>query len=132
MNRIISVFKITIIGFLGLNLLLIFILTINNYFEGTKIPWENSDFWNYIAFVNLYGIIISLGFGYLNRPNFEKKILNIITICTFICLILSYLLNFKILIMQSIYILIGVSLGRKLVLLIDVVLNKKKPSSNLT
>lgn len=119
MNRITTVIKTAVIGFLGANLILIFILFLDYLIEGTKIPWES------IGFSNLYGITFSIFFGIMDRPKLETKILKAITISALVVLISSFFTDInKILVTQTCYVLIGIPITKSFVRLIDLFLEK--------
>ena len=85
--------------------------------------------WEYLGFVNLYGMIVSIIFGYMDRPSLEKRILMVIYISALIMLITSFIIVNQVLRFQSVYVLIGIGMGRNIVVLIDLSLsenNQKK------
>ena len=119
MNRLITVLKITFLGFVLTNLLISIIFFLESVIEGTEMPWE------YLGYVTIYGMIVSIIFGYMDRPILEKRLLIGITICTAIIFTASFLIDNQILRMQSLYLFFGIVLGRKMVLLVDMTLKKK-------
>jgi hypothetical protein len=119
MKRLTTVLKATFGGFLILNLLLSIIFYIDCVIEGKEMPWE------YLGFVSLYGIFVSVIFGYLDSPILEKRILIGITIGSIAALITSFFIESQILRMQSLYVFFGIVIGRKFVLIIDILLGKE-------
>jgi hypothetical protein len=122
MKRLFSVIKITILGFVAVNLFLLLILLIESAIEGTKMPLE------YLGFVNLYGIIVSVIFGYMDRPVLEKKLLIGITIGTVLLIITSFFIESDLLLKQSFFLFFGIVVGRKAVFAIDMLLSKSDKS----
>jgi hypothetical protein len=122
MKRLFSVIKITILGFVAVNLFLLLILLIESAIEGTKMPLE------YLGFVNLYGIIVSVIFGYMDRPVLEKKLLIGITIGTVLLIITSFFIDSDLLLKQSFFLFFGIVVGRKAVFAIDMLLSKSDKS----
>ena len=123
MTRLITVLKSTIFGFLLVNLFLLIISFIDSAIYEKEMPWE------YLGFVNLYGMIVSIIFGYMDRPSLEKRILMVIYISALIMLITSFIIVNQVLRFQSLYVLIGIGVGRNIVVLIDLFLsenNQKK------
>jgi hypothetical protein len=123
MNRLITVLKITFLGFVLTNLLISIIFFLESVIEGTEMPWE------YLGYVTIYGMIVSIIFGYMDRPILEKRLLIGITICTAIIFTASFLIDNQILRMQSLYLFFGIVMGRKMVLLVDMTLKKEKSSN---
>ena len=122
MNRLITVLKITFLGFVLTNLFISIIFFLESVIEGTEMPWE------YLGYVTIYGMIVSIIFGYMDRPILEKRLLIGITICTAIIFTASFLIDNQILRMQSLYLFFGIVMGRKMVLFVDMILKEK--SSN--
>jgi hypothetical protein len=88
--------------------------------------------WEFLGFVNLYGMIVSIIFGYMDRPSFEKRLLIVIIISSVVMLITSFIIGNQVLRFQSLYVLIGIGMGRNIVVLIDMSLSennhkKKRP-----
>lgn len=119
MKRLFSVLKITLLGFLFINIIVAFILFIDSYSEGTKMQWD------YLIFMTIYGVIVSVILGYLDRPVLEKRIIIGLTIGAIIMGILSFLIDNQILLNQALYLLFGVVIGRRVVVLVDLFLKKK-------
>ena len=120
MKRLITVLKITFFGFALANLFLITIFLIDSAIDGTAVNWD------YLGFVNIYGMIASVIFGYMDRPTLEKRLLIFITICSVVLLITSFINDNQALRMHSLYVLFGVGAGRKIVLIVDMFLRKNK------
>lgn len=120
MKRLITVLKVTFWGFALVNLFLITILLIDSAIDKTPVPWD------YLGFVNLYGMVASVILGYMDRPILEKRLLILITISSAVLLLFSFINDIEALRMHSIYILIGVSAGRNMVLIVDMSLRKNK------
>ena len=120
MRRLITVSKITFLGFAIMNLFLIIILLIDNAIDGTAVNWA------YLGFVSIYGMIASVIFGYMDRPTLEKRLLFFITACSATLLITSYMIDNESLRLHSLYVLFGVVAGRKMVLIVDMFLRKNK------
>jgi hypothetical protein len=118
MKRLFSVLRITIIGFVAINVFLFLILFLESYIEGSNMPFE------YLGFVNLYGIIISVIFGYLDRPILEKRLLIGVTIGTVLLIITSFFIGSELLVKQSVCLFFGIVVGRKAVVAIDMLLSK--------
>ncbi|MBM3185639.1 MAG: hypothetical protein FJZ67_05005 [Bacteroidetes bacterium] len=118
MKRLIGVIKITIVGFLVVNLFIGLILFLESYIEGTEMPLK------YFGFVNLYGIITCVIFGYLDQPILEKRLLIGITIGTVLLIITSFFIGSDLLLEQSFFLFFGIVLGRKAVVAIDMFLNE--------
>jgi hypothetical protein len=106
----------------AVNLFLLLILLIESAIEGTKMPLE------YLGFVNLYGIIVSVIFGYMDRPVLEKKLLIGITIGTVLLIITSFFIDSDLLLKQSFFLFFGIVVGRKAVFAIDMLLSKSDKS----
>jgi hypothetical protein len=126
MTRLTTVLKSTIFGFLFVSLFLLIILYIDSVIDGKEMPWE------FLGFVNLYGMIVSIIFGYMDRPSFEKRLLIVIIISSVVMLITSFIIGNQVLRFQSLYVLIGIGMGRNIVVLIDMSLSennhkKKRP-----
>ena len=121
MKRLITVLKVTFLGFSILNIFLTIILLIVSAIDGENMPWE------YLGFVTIYGIIISIIFGYMDRPTLEKRLLIAITICSATLFIASFLIDNQTIRMQSLYLLFGIVIGRKFVMVVDMFLSKKNP-----
>ena len=119
MKRLITVLKITFLGFVLTNLFITIIFFIESAIEGTNMPWE------YLGYVTIYGMIVSIIFGYMDRPNLEKHLLNGIAICTAIVFITSFIIENQMLRMHSIYLFFGIVIGRKMVLFVDLMSEKK-------
>ena len=120
MKRFLSVLKITLLGFLFINLLIAIFMFIDSSIDGTKMHWE------YLAFMTIYGMIVSVILGYLERPILEKRLILGITIASVIMGIISFLIDSQTLLNQALYLFFGVVVGRKIVVLVDLFL--KKPS----
>ena len=121
MKRLITVLKVTFLGFSILNIFLTIILLIVSAIDGENMPWE------YLGFVTIYGIIISIIFGYMDRPTLEKRLLIAITICSATLFIASFLIDNQTIRMQSLYLFFGIVMGRKFVMVVDMFLSKKNP-----
>ena len=119
MTRLLSVLKITLLGFLFINIIVAFLLFIDSYSSGTKMQWD------YLVFMTIYGVIVSVILGYLDRPVLEKRIILGITIGSVIMGVLSFLIDNQTLLNQALYLLFGVVIGRRVVVLVDLFLNKK-------
>jgi hypothetical protein len=120
MNRLTTVVKSTLIGFFVINLILSIVLYIESAIDGKAMPWE------YLGFVSLYGIIVSIIFGYMDRPILEKRLLIGVAVTAVALLIIGIFIGNQVLLMQSLYVLFGIFIGRKFVLVIDKLLNKDK------
>ena len=120
MNRLTTVIKSTLIGFFVLNLILSIVLYIESAINGNEMPWE------YLGFVSLYGIIVSIIFGYMDRPVLEKRLLIGVAVTAVALLIIGIFIGNQVLLMQSLYVLFGIFIGRKFVVVIDKLLNKDK------
>ena len=120
MKRLITVLKITFFGFALVNLFVVTILLIDSAIDRTAVNWD------YLGFVNIYGMIASVIFGYMDRPTLEKRLLNFITISSVVLLLTSFINDNQALRMHSLYVLIGVGMGRKVVLIVDMFLRKNK------
>ena len=120
MKRLITVLKITFFGFALVNLFVVTILLIDSAIDRTAVNWD------YLGFVNIYGMIASVIFGYMDRPTLEKRLLNFITISSVVLLLTSFINDNQALRMHSLYVLIGVGMGRKVVLIVDMYLRKNK------
>jgi|GEM_PF-4206494 len=120
MNRLITVVKSTLLGFFVLNLILSLIMYIDCAIEGKEMPWE------YLGFVSLYGIIVSIILGYMDRPVLEKRLLIGVAVTAIALLIIGIFIGNQVLLMQSFYVLFGINIGRLFVVFIDILLNKKK------
>jgi hypothetical protein len=120
MNRLTTVVKSTLIGFFVINLILSIVLYIESAMDGKAMPWE------YLGFVSLYGIIVSIIFGYMDRPILEKRLLIGVAVSAIALLIIAMYIGSQVLIVQSLYVLFGIFIGRKFVLVIDKLLNKKE------
>jgi hypothetical protein len=118
MTRLLSVLKITLLGFLFINIVAAFLIFIDSYTEGTKMDWE------YLVFMTIYGVIVSVILGYLDRPVLEKRIILGITIGSVVMGILSFLIDNQTLLDQALYLFFGVAVGRRTVVLIDLFLKK--------
>ncbi len=120
MNRLITVLKITFLGFLLLNLLTSIILFLDSAIEGTKMSWE------YLQYVTIYGMIVSIIFGYMDRPILEKRLLIGISICSVILFITSLFIDNQMFRSQAIYLFYGIVIGRKMVLFVDMKFKKNR------
>ena len=122
MNRITTVIKTTILGFIGINLILICILFLDSIDKNTlEIPWEH------IGLLNLYGITFSTIFGIMDRPKLEIKLLKAITISALVVFISSFFIDIsKNLVTHSYIVLIGIPLTKAVVSIIDILLQKKR------
>jgi hypothetical protein len=117
--RLIKVIKITFLGFLLTNLFITVILFIDSLIDGKNMPWE------YLGFVTIYGMIVSIILGYMDRPTLEKRLLTGITICSALVFVTSFLIDNETLSMHSIYVFFGIVVGRKMVFLVDLTLKDK-------
>jgi len=81
--------------------------------------------WDYLVFMTIYGVIVSVILGYLDRPVLEKRIILGITIGSVIMGVLSFLIDNQTLLNQALYLLFGVVIGRRVVVLVDLFLKKK-------
>ena len=113
MKRFKSVITSAFIGFFVANLFLTIIFFIDRLFTGEDMPWE------YLGYVSLYGMIVSIIFGYMDRPALEGRLHIIITICTVALFIYSVYMNNLTLTDQSIYLFFGIVVSRKMIMLID-------------
>jgi len=118
MKRLTTILKTTVLGFLVTNIFLVITFFILSAIDGAEMPWE------FLGFVTLYGMIVSIIFGYMDRPSLEKRLLIGITICAAVLLITSFLIENQMLRMQSLYVFFGVVMGRKMVLIFDMFLSK--------
>jgi hypothetical protein len=118
MKRLLSVLKITLLGFFFIDIILAILLFIDSYSEGTKMQWE------YLLFMTIYGVIVSVILGYLDRPVLEKRLIFGITIGSVIMGILSFLIDNQTLLDQALYLFFGVVVGRRAVVLVDLFLKK--------
>ena len=118
MQRLTTVLKTTFLGFILLDLLLSIIAYIDSLIDGTKMDLE------YLFFVSIYGIIVSIIFGFMDRPKLEKQLLIGISIGAVIVLITAFSMGNEVLAMQSLYVFLGVVIGRRMVGLVDLVLKK--------
>ena len=62
----------------------------------------------------------------LDRPILEKRLLIFITISSVVLLLIFFINDIQAILMHSIYMLLGVSAGRKMVLIVDMSLRKNK------
>ena len=120
MKRLIKVLKITLFGFVLINLFVLTIHLIDSVIDEKTIDWD------YLGFVNIYGISASVIFGYVDRPTLEKRLLIFITISSVTVLLASFINDNHALRMHSLYVLFGVGMGRKVVLIVDMFLRKNK------
>jgi uncharacterized protein (TIGR02145 family) len=111
-----SVIRITLVGFASINLLNFIFLFIESAIDGTNLLWENVEF---LGYATIYGIIVSIIFGYMNSPQLEKRLLMGLTICSIIAFISSYLLQNQMLRTHSVYGFFGIAMGCKMVLVVD-------------
>ena len=118
MKRLFSVLRITIIGFVAIDVFLFLILFLESAIEGTKMPLE------YLGFVNLYGMIVSVIFGYMDRPILEKRLLIGITVGALLLIITSFFIGSELLLKQSAFLFFGIVVGRIAVVAIDMLLSK--------
>lgn len=81
--------------------------------------------WDYIIYINLYATIVCVVFGFLDKPKLENKILIFLLIVSLlIWLIPNQFSN------HFGYVFIGVSVGRKLLIWVDLVLKNFKSKIN--
>jgi len=118
MKRLFSVLRITIIGFVAIDVFLFLILFLESAIEGSKMPLE------YLGFVNLYGMIVSVIFGYMDRPILEKRLLIGITVGALLLIFTSFFIGSELLLKQSAFLFFGIVVGRKAVVAIDMLLSK--------
>lgn len=122
MKRLITVIKNTFLIFTVINLPLAIIFLLDSLFAGTE-GIKNS--FEYLGYTSTYGIITSVIFGYMDRPVLEKRLLYIISISSAILLFTSFINDNHLLRTHSLYLFFGVVVGRKVVLIVDMLLNKK-------
>jgi hypothetical protein len=81
--------------------------------------------WDYIVYVNLYAIIVSVVFGFLDKPKLENKILIFLLILSLLIWVIpnQFSTHFG-------YVFIGVSFGRKLLIWVDLGLKNFKSKIN--
>jgi hypothetical protein len=108
MKRIKHVVLVTIHMLLVLNFILTPIILSDCYVK--SIPPE----WDYFLYVNIYAIICSVTFGYMDKPKLENIILIVILILSLLIWLIPNEFS-----TQSQYIFFGFLLGRKLVLFVD-------------
>ncbi len=75
--------------------------------------------WDYYSYVNLYAFIVSIVFGFLDKPKLENKILIFLLIISFLIWIIpnQFSDHFG-------YVFFGVFMGRKLLIIVDLSLKK--------
>ena len=76
-------------------------------------------------------MVASVIFGCMDRPILEKRLFIFITISSIVLLLISFIIDFQALLMHSIFILLGVSAGRKMILIVGMSLRKNKSRINL-
>lgn len=113
-NRIKLVVKSTIQMLLFVNVILLFFeIDILLGFVDEPINWD------YYYYINLYAFIVSIVFGFLDKPRLENKILFFLLIISFLIYIIpnQFSDHFG-------YVFFGVIMGRKLLGIVDYSLKK--------
>jgi MFS-type transporter involved in bile tolerance (Atg22 family) len=82
--------------------------------------------WEYLQYVTIYGMIVSIIFGYMDRPILEKRLLIGISICSVILFITSLFIDNQMFRSQAIYLFYGIVIGRKMVLFVDMKFKKNR------
>ena len=108
MKRIKHVVLLTIHTLLVLNFILTPIILLDCYVKSTPPEWD------YFLYVNIYAIICSVTFGYMDKPKLENIILIVILILSLLIWLIPNEFS-----TQSEYIFFGFLLGRKLVEFVD-------------
>jgi len=75
--------------------------------------------WGYFIYVNLYAFIVSIVFGFFDKPELENKILIFLLIISFLIWIIPNQFS-----TQFGYVFYGVIMGRKLLAIVDLILKK--------
>ncbi len=75
--------------------------------------------WGYFIYVNLYAFIVSIVFGFFDKPELENKILIFLLIISFLIWIIPNQFS-----AQFGYVFYGVIMGRKLLAIVDLILKK--------
>ena len=113
-DRIKLVLKSTFLMLLLMNVfMLLFIIDKLLGFVDEPINWE------YFIYVNLYAFIVSIVFGFFDKPKLENKILIFLLIISFLIWIISNQFS-----AQFGYVFFGVLMGRKLLIIVDLILKK--------
>lgn len=120
MKRLFDVIKATAITFIVIDLFLTILLLIDFTINNHQMEWE------YLGYVNLYGLIVSLIFGYMDNPILEKRLFIVIITGAFVLLVVSFFCGNVILSMQALYAIFGINLSRILIPIVDRLLKNKE------
>lgn len=113
-DRIKLVLKSTFLMLLLINVfMLLFIIDKLLGFVDEPINWE------YFIYINLYAFIVSIVFGFFDKPKLENKILIFLLIISFLIWIIPNQFS-----AHFCYVFFGVSMGRKLLIIVDLILKK--------
>jgi hypothetical protein len=107
-ERIKSVVSNTAIMFVTLNIFLIPLIYIIALDEDVPMNWD------YIVYVNLYAIIVSVVFGFLDKPKLENKILIFLLILSLLIWVIPNQFS-----THFCYVFWGIFMGRVLLTVID-------------
>ncbi len=122
MKRLITVIKNSFLFFAITNLFVSIIYLIDAPFVEIA---ETADRFKSLGFINMYGIITCIFFGYMDRPILEKRLLYFIYIISAILFITSITIDNQLLRKNTIYLFFGVVSGRHGVILVDLFMKKK-------
>jgi len=121
MERIKEVVKTTLLMLLAVNFFIVPILLLDCYLESKPMDWD------YFLYVNMYAIICSVTFGYMDKPKLENIILIIILILSLLIWLIPNEFS-----TQSFYIFYGFIFGRKLLVVVDMCLGKSNKKDSTT
>lgn len=122
MTRFLIVVKTTFLMLIALNILMIPILYLD-LAEGEAMPWE------YVKFTNLYGALTCIILGFMDKPRLENRILAVLLVISILAMLLPVFPENSHIKIHAGYLLFGGILGRKLLVVIDLVLAPKNKKS---
>lgn len=122
MTRLITVVKTTFQMLLALNILMIPILYLD-LSEGEAMPWD------YVKFTNLYGALTCIILGFMDKPKLENRILAVLLVISILAMLLPVFPENSEIKIHAGYLLYGGILGRKLLVVVDLVLAPKNKKS---
>lgn len=122
MTRLITVVKTTFVMLIALNILMIPILYLD-LSEGEAMPWD------YVKFTNLYGALTCIILGFMDKPKLENRILAVLLVISILAMLLPVFPENSQIKIHAGYLLYGGILGRKLLVVVDLVLAPKNKKS---
>ena len=107
---------------IALNILMIPILYLD-LSEGETMPWD------YVKFTNLYGALTCIILGFMDKPKLENRILAALLVISILAMLLPVFPENSEIKIHAGYLLYGGILGRKLLVVVDLVLAPKNKKS---